>query len=99
MTESAQWADSVKREYPLADESQRHFYSECIFIQRFWAQFRDWAHPYHDANYKIRYMILGKPMEYTYSFDNTLLREARSTIWKARLTTKQNIERAENKAN
>ena len=57
-------------------------------MQTFWTEIRDWAAPNHDTNYTIRDRILGITNENTYSINNTLLREARSTIWKARLSKK-----------
>ena len=67
-------------------ETHRHFYSDCIHVERYWTSIRNWAHPQHIADYTVRDRIFGKPYENTYSIDNTILREARSTLWKCRLT-------------
>ena len=42
--------------------------------------------PTHNANSTIRGRLYGKSDQNPYSIDNTLLREARSTLWKCRLT-------------
>ena len=55
-------------------------------MERLWTDIRDWATGDHGATYKKRDKILGKPMQDTYSIDNTILRETRSTIWRARYT-------------
>ena len=74
----------IRRDYPFSQESQIHFYSECLYSQRFWTEIKDWAQPPLKGNYTIRDRILGISKEDGYSMDNTLLREARSTIWGAR---------------
>ena len=66
-------------------ETHRHFYSDCIHVERYWTEIRNWALPNHNASYTVRDRIYGKPDQQPYSIDNTLLREARSTIWKCRL--------------
>ena len=78
----------IRRDYPLSQESQLHFYSECLYTQRFWTEIKDWAQPPLKINYTIRDRLLGIPGENAYSMDNTLLREARSTIWGARSAKK-----------
>ena len=70
---------------PLPNETPVHFYSECIFIQRLRTEIRDWTTPNHNSNFTIRDRILGIANQGTYSISNTLLREQRSTIWKARI--------------
>ena len=66
-------------------ETHRHFYSDCIHVERYWTEIRNWALPNHNASYTVRDRIYGKSDQQPYSIDNTLLREARSTIWKCRL--------------
>ena len=70
---------------PLPNETPVHFYSQCIFIQRLWTEIRDWTAPQHNSNFTIRDRVLGMANQPTYSISNTLLRETRSTIWKARI--------------
>ena len=72
--------------YPIAHESQLHFYSECNYVQRLWTQIKDWAARNNDASYRKMDRILGKQMEDAYSIDNTILRETRSIIQRARYT-------------
>ena len=71
---------------PLPCETPVHFYSQCIFIQRLWTEIRDWTAPQHNSNFTIRDRVLGIANQLTYSISNTLLRETRSTIWKARIS-------------
>ena len=54
-------------------------------IQRLWTEIRNWTAPNHDSNYNIRDRVLGIATESTYSMNNTILNETRSTIKKARL--------------
>ena len=70
----------------LPSETPVHFYSQCIFIQRLWTEIRDWTAPQHNSNFTIRDRVLGIANQGTYSISNTLLRETRSTIWKARIS-------------
>ena len=67
-------------------ETYRHFYSDCIHVERYWTEIRDWELPNHNANYSVRDRIYGKSDQEPYSIDNTLLRGARSTLWKCRLS-------------
>ena len=67
-------------------ETHKHFYSNCIHVERFWTAIRNWAKPTHNAHYTTRDIIYGKSDQNPYSIDNTLLREAKSTLWKCRLT-------------
>ena len=62
-------------------EDHKHFYSKCIYVERYWTEIKNWV---TDRDYKTRDKIYGKSNQHPYSFDNTLLREARSTIWKCR---------------
>ena len=71
---------------PLPSETPVHFYSQCIFIQRLWTKIWDWTAPNHNSNFTIRDRVLGISNQRTYSISNTLLRETRSTIWKARIS-------------
>ena len=69
----------------IEDETHKHFYAECIYVQRYWTEIKNWATNDHNAEYKTRDRIYGKSTQHPYSLDNTLLREARSTLWKCRL--------------
>ena len=78
---------TMRQTNPIIDiETHRHFYSDCIHVERYWTEIRDWALPNHNANYSVRDRIYGKSDQEPYSIDNTLLREARSTLWKCRLS-------------
>ena len=78
---------TMRQSNPIIDiETHRHFYSDCIHVERYWTEIRDWAQQTHNANYTVRDRIYGKSNQEPYSFDNTLLREARSTLWKCRLS-------------
>ena len=59
-------------------ETHKHFYSDCIHVERYWTNIRDWAIPNHNAHYTPRDRIYGKADQNAYSIDSTLLREARS---------------------
>ena len=65
----------------IETEDHKHFYSKCIYVERYWTEIKNWV---TDRDYKTRDKIYGKSNQHPYSFDNTLLREARSTIWKCR---------------
>ena len=69
----------------IEDETHKHFYAECIYVQRYWTEIKIWATNDHKAEYTTRDRIYGKSTQHPYSLDNTLLREARSTLWKCRL--------------
>jgi hypothetical protein len=71
---------------PLPNETPVNFYSQCIFIQRLWTEIRDRTAPQHNSSFTIRDRVLGIANQGTYSISNTLLRETRSTIWKARIS-------------
>ena len=43
---------------------------------------KDWAINGHNADYKTRDRLYGKADQHPYSLDNTLPRDARSTLWK-----------------
>ena len=78
---------TMRQTNPIIDiETHRHFYSDCIHVERYWTEIRDWALQSHNANYSVRDRIYGKSDQEPYSIDNTLLREARSTLWKCRLS-------------
>ena len=78
---------TIGQNHPIVPiETHKHFYSDCIHAERYWTSVRDWALPYPNATFTVRDRIYGKSNEPTYSIDNTLLREARSTIWKCRIT-------------
>ena len=66
-------------------ETHKHFYSKCIYVERYWTDIKNWAINDHNAEYKTRDRLYGKADQHPYSIDNTLLREARSTLWKCRL--------------
>ena len=66
-------------------EIHKHFYSKCIDVERYWTDIKNWAIHSHKEDYKTRDRIYGKADQHPYSLDNTLLREARSTLWKCRL--------------
>ena len=76
----------LKGTNPLPNETHVHFYLQCIFIQRLWTDIREWTAPQHNSNFTIRDRELGIANQMTYSKSNTLLRETRSTIWKARIS-------------
>ena len=77
---------ALQQNNPIIElETHRHFYSDCIHVERYWTEIRNWALPNHNASYTVRDRIYGKSDQKPYSIDNTLLREARSTIWKCRL--------------
>ena len=65
-------------------EDHKHFYSKCIYVERYWTEIKIWATPDHNAEYKTRDRLYGKSNQHPYSIDNTLLRESRSTLWKCR---------------
>ena len=46
---------------------------------------KNWVINDHNAEYKTRDRLYGKADQHPHSIDNTLLREARSTLWKCRL--------------
>ena len=48
----------IRRYYPLSQKLQLHFYSECLYTQRFWTEIKDWAQPPLKGNYSIRDRIL-----------------------------------------
>ena len=66
-------------------EDHKHFYSKCIYVERYWTEIKNWAINDHNAEYKTRDRLYGKSNQHPYSIDNTLLREVRSTLWKCRL--------------
>ena len=61
-----------------------HFYSKCIYVERYWTDIKNWASDDHNAEYKTRDRLYGKSNQHPYTIDNTLLRESRSTLWKCR---------------
>ena len=69
----------------IETETHIHFYSKCIYVERYWTDIKNWAINDHNAEYKTRDRLYGKADQHPYSIDNTLLREARSTLWKCRL--------------
>ena len=76
----------IRMDYQLLQESQLHFNSECLCTQIFWTDIKELAQP--PATYTIRERLLGIPRENLYSMDNTLLKEAISTIWGTRSAKK-----------
>jgi len=79
-------------------EDHRHFYSDCIYVERYWTEIKIWASHDHNAEYKTRDRIYGKSNQHPYSIDNTLLRESRSTLWKCRqIKTLPNISSLKSK--
>ena len=79
-------------------EDHRHFYSDCIYVERYWTEIKIWASHEHNAEYKTRDRIYGKSNQHPYSIDNTLLRESRSTLWKCRqIKTLPNISSLKSK--
>ena len=72
---------TIGQNHPIIPiETYRHFYSDCIHVERYWTAVSEWALPHHIATYMVRDRIYGKLNEQTYNIDNTLLREARSTL-------------------
>ena len=65
-------------------EDHKHFYSKCIYVERYWTDIKNWASDDHNAEYKTRDRLYGKSNQHPYTIDNTLLRESRSTLWKCR---------------
>ena len=66
----------------IETENHVHFYSKCIYVERYWTEIKNWAINDHNEEYKTRDRLYGKSDQHPYSIDNTLLREARSTLWK-----------------
>ena len=87
---------TIRNAQPTPHETQQHFYSECIYIQRLWTDIKDWAAGNQDASYK-KDRIFGIPMQDPYSIDNSILRETRSPIQRDRY--KKTIPTIENLKN
>ena len=52
---------TMRQSNPIIDiETHRHFYSDCIHVERYWTEIRDWAQQTHNANYTVRDRIYGK---------------------------------------
>ena len=55
---------SMRQNNPIIPiETHRHFYSDCIHVERYWTAVRDWALPNHNATYTLRDRIYGKSNE------------------------------------